>query len=128
MADLLNNFTGLVGPVVDRGKTGFFKRGNHLELIQQSILRIIFTRKGSRMGNLEFGTLVPDLTFSDSALGLTNVLEYEISEAIAKWEPRAEYIGLNILEIDDEYVNFYITYKELITNTVQELPVLADFV
>ena len=128
MAELFDNFNNLRGPVIDRKKTGFFKIGNHLALIQESVLRIIFTRKGTRMGNLDFGTRVPDMSFTDNAEGLINLLEYEISEAVAKWEPRAEYLGLELVELDDEFVRFFVTYRELVTNTTQELPILSEFV
>lgn len=125
---MLDNFNNLRGPVIDREVSGFYKIGNHAELIREAVLRVVFTRKGTRMGNLEFGTLIPDLAFTNNSEGLTNVLEFEISEAMAKWEPRAQFQAIQLMEIEDEFVRFFVTYRNLITNTVEELPVIAQFV
>jgi len=127
MAGLIKQFNNLSGPVIDRS-AGFFKIGNHVDLIKESILRLIFTRKGTRMGNLDFGTTIPDLPFTDNGEALLNIINFEISEAIAKYEPRAQLISIQLVEIDAEYVRFLVTFQEIVSNTTQELPVEASFV
>lgn len=121
----INSFRG---PVVDRGGTNFLKIGDHIELIKESILRLIFTRKGTRMGNLAYGTTIPDLVFTNDWEGLQNKIEFEIGEALARWEPRVAFTGIELIELDDSRVSFSINFIELITNTSQRLPVVADFV
>ena len=114
MAGLIKQFNNLSGPVIDRS-AGFFKIGNHVDLIKESILRLIFTRKGTRMGNLDFGTTIPDLPFTDNGEALLNIINFEISEAIAKYEPRAQLISIQLVEIDAEYVRFLVTFREFVS-------------
>lgn len=127
MPNLIKQFNNLSGPIIDRS-VGFFRIGNHIELIKESILRLIFTRKGTRMGDLNYGTTIPDLPFTNSAEALLNIIEFEISEAIAKYESRAQLISIQIMELDNEYVRFSVIFRETVSNTVQELPVEAAFV
>ncbi len=127
MPDLIKQFNNLTGPVTDRS-AGFFKIGNHIELIKEGILRLIFTRKGTRMGNLDFGTTIPDMPFTENGEALLNIINFEISEAIAKYEPRAQLISVDLVALNFEYVRFLVIFRETVTNTVQELPVEASFV
>lgn len=124
----INQFNSLRGPVIDRGGTGFLKIGDHIDLIHESIVRLIFTRKGTRMGNLDFGTNIPDLPFTDDWEGIQNKIEFGISEALARWEPRIQYQGMELVALDQGSVTFSITFIELVTGTEQKLPVVADFV
>lgn len=124
--NLLNQFNNQKGPVIDRTK-GFFKVGNHIELIKESLIRLIFTRRGTRMGNLDYGTNVPDMPFEHSPRALYNKLNFEISEAVARYEPRVQFESLELLDIQDNYVRFNLIFTELLTNTRQELPVIAEF-
>jgi phage baseplate assembly protein W len=127
MANLIEQFNNLSGPVIDR-TAGFFKIGNHIDLIKEGILRLIFTRKGTRMGNLDYGTTIPDLPFTANGEALLNIINFEISEALAKYEPRAQLISVQLADLNNEYVRFLITFRETVSNTTQELPVEASFV
>lgn len=117
----------LKGPVVSPDRRGLIITDS-IELLKQSILRLIFTRKGTRPGNLGYGSAVPDMPFTNSADALLNILSYEISESVARWEPRANVSDVRLVEIQDTYVSFEIVFIENITGTVQTLPVTAEFI
>lgn len=123
---LVNKFNDYLGPVINPA-TDTLVIGNHTELLKQSIQRLIFTRIGTRMGNLDYGTTIPDLPFTNDPIELRNILSYEISEALQRFEPRASLIDIEIENIYNEIVEFTIRFLELETNTTQTLPIEADF-
>ncbi len=124
----INRFNKLRGPVIDKDGSTFLKIGDQLDLIKQAIIRMIFTPKGTRMGNLEFGTSISDLSFTNNWENLERIIAYEISEGIARWEPRAEFIGIELIELDNTRVNFIVRFREIVTNSVDAVPVVAEFV
>ena len=123
----LNLINNLSGPVLDK-QQGFYKIGDHIQLIKEAIPRLVFTRKGTRMGNLKYGTGVPDLPFTNDWEGLQNKLVFEISEALALWEPRVQFTGIQLTYLQDTNVEFLIKFLELITNSAQQVEVSAQFV
>ncbi len=84
-----------------------------LQLVRQSIVRILNTPVGSCFMNRDFGSHIYDLQFEPNDDILKSLLDYFITDAVEKWEGRVELLDVSIY--DDakkpEQVNCSVTYK-----------------
>lgn len=56
-------------------------------LLKENIIRILMTRPGERINNLNFGSRLQEYIFSNSALAVEDILS-EIKNSIERCEPR----------------------------------------
>ncbi|MEA4909113.1 MAG: GPW/gp25 family protein [Chloroflexi bacterium] len=81
--------------------------------IEQSIAIILGTRRGERVMRPEFGCQAHDLLFEPRDAVLASKLRDDVSEALARWEPRIQVIDVRP-ELDgdaDGAVLVYIDYQ-----------------
>ena len=78
--------------------------------LRESLTRILFTRKGTRPGVLDFGTDIPNLAFTQDYEDLKTIIESEIVNALGKWEPRIEYQSMELLELDSNFLAIKINF------------------
>lgn len=102
-------------------------RGSKLydyDLIKQDILNHFNTRKGSRVMNPEFGSIIWDLLMEPLTEVNRQLLTKDI-ERICKFDPRAYPIQININEYDQGYL-VEITLRLRNTNETQTLRIAFD--
>jgi len=67
--------------------------------VQQSILIILGTARGERVMRPDFGSRLRELIFAPMNSATRSLAVRYVTEALVKWEPRAEILGV---EISDE--------------------------
>ncbi|KAB2951949.1 GPW/gp25 family protein [Heliorestis acidaminivorans] len=82
-------------PVEIDPQTGKFKMVEDDQDIRESIQLILTTRIGERIGNPHFGSNVFEFLFTTINYTELKELEYEIIQALNRWEPR-----IRDLEVD----------------------------
>lgn len=86
-------------------------------LVEQSIITILNTPKGSRFFLPEYGSRLKELLFETNDDVLFDLLEVFIHEAITEWEKRAKFVKANF-ERKDDAVFCEIHYSILPSNQV----------
>lgn len=86
-----------------------------VELVKYDLLNHIFTRKGERVRQPGFGTIIPDLTFELIDELLIDTIYREL-QRVVNYDPRLELLSLNVEPRHDEnavFVNLRVRYVEL---------------
>jgi phage baseplate assembly protein W len=88
-----------------------------VDVIKQDILNHIFTRKGERVMMYNFGTRIPDITFSPLDDVTLSIIEQDITSVI-NYDPRLSLIDLVVVPLYDEntvmvFCRVYYTYLNL---------------
>ena len=78
---------------------------NSAEAIDNSISNIIFTTKGEKVGDPEFGTNVKRLLFRPIDSITEHLIKSDIMDNIERYEPRVEVDHISI--VGDEDFNYY---------------------
>jgi len=88
------NYTGLfkLFPISGSSEDGFVV--NDKDVIKQSLLKLINTHKGSRVYDPNFGTDLYKLVHEINIQRTRNIAKTEITEAVKKYEPRAEILSV----------------------------------
>jgi len=67
------------------------------DAVNNAIQNIVFTRRGTRPFNLEFGTTVPELLFRPIDHITTALIRDEIEEGINRFEPRVRDLDVEVI-------------------------------
>ena len=62
--------------------------------IRESIWLILSTAPGERQMRPEFGCAINDLVFEANTARLRGVIEVKVREALMRWEPRVDVLGV----------------------------------
>lgn len=102
---------------------GKFHMSSYDDQVMQSILLIIRTAKGERMMRPEFGAGLNRMVFEPNNPSTNAILEHEIKEALIKFEPRIEIVGINVKSGNEnsEKVDIHLEYKVRRTDTMFNL-------
>ena len=76
-------------------------RLNDIELVKLDLLNHIFTRRGSRVMEPDFGTSIPDLPFEPLTDELVETVEDELTE-VFEFDPRVELLDLRVVPAEDQ--------------------------
>lgn len=101
-------------------------RGNTLtpeehDRIKESIRQILFTRKGERIFQPDFGSRLPDYVFeSIEDLDTRALLKFEVENAIREQEPRVEVLEVRVYTSPDEEGKLIIDVDVLIIQFATE--------
>ncbi|QUS59206.1 GPW/gp25 family protein [Pseudovibrio brasiliensis] len=68
-----------------------------IEHVRQSLKEILMTRKGSRVIRRDFGCGIAELIDRPMSQELKLDIAYEVSEAVARWEPRFKLIQVEVI-------------------------------
>lgn len=93
---------------------------NDIQLVRQSIRRILQTKKGSVYMNRGFGSYVDELMFEQNDAILFSLLDTLIADAISEWEKRVRGLSTDI-EIDpndSSKINVRLSYEILSSNEI----------
>lgn len=107
--------TGIKYPLLLKGGAIQLQDGD--KLIEQSIITILNTPKGSRFFLPEYGSRIKELIFETNDDILEDLLRVFIYEAIRDWEKRAEFVGVSFTRGVD-VTNCTIAYRILPSNEV----------
>ena len=91
---------GVSFPVRVDPQTGEMKMVSHEDDIAEAIRIILFTRKGEREANPEFGCGIHDYIFASLDYTTKSRMKSDIEDALIEWEPRIEDISVDIGEVD----------------------------
>ena len=89
------NFVGF--STVDNNKAPYTLTGS--ELVKRDLLNELYTRKGERVMNPRFGSIIWDLLMEPSSAKLQKEVEADI-EGIFKKDPRVKLTKINVLVLD----------------------------
>ena len=89
----------LVAPAfpLRKGPRGYFDLARKARVIKDNVLQIVGTRRGERVRRPSFGISWERILFEPADEILFKLLRFEITEGLAKWEPR-----VTVLEIEPE--------------------------
>ena len=83
------------------------------ELVKQDLLNHINTRKGERVMDPEYGSIIWDLLFELQTEFITNEIQRDLTRIIES-EPRVTLDFLEIVVVENGYLgNIILTYNEL---------------
>jgi phage baseplate assembly protein W len=105
---------------IENGKIAFSEGEDS---IRESILIILGTGKGERIMRPDFGCEINERIFSPNDTQTVTLLEFDIKEALMKWEQRIEVLDVNSYpdEGDKNKINITIEYLVKTTNTKNNL-------
>ena len=94
---------------------GFLKIKEGVDVIKESVRRILLTSPGEYVGNLNFGSDLKRLLFNSESI-LNEDIEIAIRNAIRKYEPRVTVIQLDVNKKED-----FVASVELILQIKEDL-------
>lgn len=72
------------------------------EKVRQSILLILSTAPGERIGRPTFGCGIHDLVFATRTAGTMGDIARAVTEAIGRWEPRVDVLAADAVPHPDD--------------------------
>ena len=108
---------GVSFPVrVDPG-TGEMMTASYEDDIKEAIRIILFTKKGEREANPDFGCGIYDYMFETMNYTTQSRMRQEVIDALVRWEPRIEDVAVDISQMRlDGFVEISISYVVRATN------------
>ena len=109
--------TGLSFPMRIDPQTGEMMLSSYEDDIKEAIRIILFTKKGEREAEPEFGCGIYDYMFESMNYTAQHRMRKEIIDALVRWEPRIEDISVEMSEAGlDGFVKISISYVVRATN------------
>lgn len=84
--------------------------------IVESIRQILSTRKGERIMEPQFGSLIDTQIFETNDEAAQNMIKFQIKEALKEQEPRIEVLNVDLTE-DGNYIIAILHFKVVQYNT-----------
>ena len=100
---------------LSKGTTSFLSQSIDDDLIRQSILQILLTRRGERVMRSTFGSGLLDIVFDTADPSLVNRIREEIYASISQYEPRIIIRSIDVDISDKPNVVISMTYINKIT-------------
>jgi len=99
--------------------TGRIALSKYEEDIREALRIILLTAKGERMMRPDFGASLHDYVFESMGATTIGRLQAAITDALVKWEPRIELIGVDVEPEQGEIGKLLIDieYRVRATNT-----------
>ncbi len=92
-------------------------------LVEQSIIQILSTSKGERLMLPDFGCGINDMVFETNSDTVAHQFEYQIRDALGKYEPRIEVLSITVepQPLQPNCLNIGISYNIKDINSSQNL-------
>lgn len=97
------------------GNKGGFVMSNHIDHIEESIIQILSTQLYERVMLPEFGSDIDAYIFDPNEVETQALVQYEIVEALTKWEPRI-VIDTDGVKVEAEGSYMYVTITYALSN------------
>jgi len=101
---------GIAYPFKADGRGSIEYSNSLIRSIEDSIKQIIFTKRGERPMNLEFGCDVWKVVFDYNIAIIKDLVNVYIRDALQLWEPRINVEDISCTK-DGEYVNVILSYS-----------------
>ena len=75
--------------------------GTFAEGVKSQVLHVVFTPKGQKLRDPDFGTNLLQFIFNPNDLQTWDDVQYEIKESVKKWVPDCELNNITIYETDN---------------------------
>lgn len=102
---------GIAFPI-EKGREGYWTRKNASALRRTSMIMILGTSPGERVGVPEFGSRLRYLTFEPNDTIMLQQLQRETAGALSKWDPYLKIVGV-ATEAVGNAVSIFIDYVDL---------------
>ena len=102
---------GMAFPLT-KGRDGFFPRRNSRTLRQSSIIMILGTTPGERVGNPEFGSLIPTRIFEPNDQILLQEIREDVLSALQRWDANLRVLAVSLEQTDDS-IKIFIDFIDL---------------
>ena len=111
-------FFGLHYPFTDDEYTKFFVDVNMKpkDKIRSQIMHVIFTPKGQRIRNPEFGTDLIKYIFEPNDVQSWNAVKSEISETVNRWVPGCSIKDIQVAMSNDDRHEIYVRIDYSVKN------------
>src|SRR5690242_21060483 len=120
MTDLIGS--GISFPL-QTDQRGALALAHGVDDIEQAIRLILGTALGERPMRPEFGCAVHDFVFDTVDAAMVGRVETAVHQALARWEPRIEVVGLDfdLDRVDEGTLVITISYRVLATSRLYNL-------
>ena len=88
----------------------FYSIKSDIDLLKESIARILLTSPGERVNNPNFGSKLKTMLF-DVDVYLMEDISQEIARSIQKWEPRVNIIETLVEKMDEYTISVKLTVQ-----------------
>lgn len=105
-------------PIEIDPQTGKFKTVAGGDDIKESIKIILTTKKGERIGNPQFGSNLFNFMFTSINYTELKELEYEITQALTRWEPRIRDLVVEAIADSGNIGKLYVNIKYKTDNLI----------
>jgi phage baseplate assembly protein W len=95
--------------------------------IEQAIKIILMTAPGERMMRPEFGCRIHELVFAPHDPATESLAVYYVQEALVRWEPRIDLIGVDVVTDPSRDGALLIEIKYQIKDTHDERSIVYPF-
>jgi len=92
--------------------------------IRDCMTIVLGTKPGERQMLPEFGCRVHELMFAPNTRATAHLVARHIKEALARWEPRVEVLGVDAFPDANGQIRVQINYQIRSTQSAQELSLL----
>ena len=94
-------FTGISFPF-RRGSTSVPVRATNNDLIRQSLVQIMGTKKGERVMRPDYGSNAINYIFDNNNDLLAELIRSDLYSSIGRYEPRVIITGIQVIQTDEQ--------------------------
>jgi uncharacterized protein len=98
-----------------------------IDKLEQAMRLVLSTYPGERPMRPEFGCRLRDFLFESVNWENCGEIATEVGRALARWEPRAEIRGVDVVPVADEFGLFHIDIAYLVRATNEERNLVFPF-
>ena len=105
-----------------KGATKLPEQATDDDVIKQSLIQLLGTVRGERQMRPDYGVGIISKIFEANTPGLADLIRYDVTTAVAKYEPRAVIQQINVVRDEDAgLISLEIQYVSMVTRTLQQL-------
>jgi len=105
-----------------KGATKLPEQATDDDVIKQSLIQLLGTVRGERQMRPDYGVDIISKIFEANTPGLADLIRYDVTTAVAKYEPRAVIQQINVVRDEDAgLISLEIQYVSMVTRTLQQL-------
>lgn len=91
-----------------------------IEKVEESMRIILGTQYGERVMRPQFGCNLSRLAFAPNDTATANLARYYVSEGLARWEPRIEVLGVDVVnDVEADRLIITVGYQLRATHDVR---------
>lgn len=103
-------YYGIKYPFVSDGYEKFFVDTNDsvMEKVRSQLMHVVFTPKGQRLRNPQFGTDLVKYIFEQSDTTSWDEIKNEVSEAVKRWVANCSINGIEVVKNENDEHEIYV--------------------